>query len=272
MKKNGFTLIELSIVLVIIGLIVGGVLVGQNLISAAAVRAQISQIEKFNTATNTFYGKFRALPGDMDPSTAASFGLPVHLAPVYTVVSNDGLIEGVDAGDGDIYGQGSYETGQFWLDLSSSAGGQLIQGSFPQINNGCSAAIGASNAASCFPTAKLGSGNYIYVYTYNNANWYGLASVIGNYNDNKPVFASAITVAQANSIDQKTDDGFPTTGNVKVADTWSLIGVGISYGTQVPASPTSCYDNGNVNNAVIHYSLSQSGGAGVNCVLSFRFQ
>jgi prepilin-type N-terminal cleavage/methylation domain-containing protein len=43
-KRCGFTLIELSIVLVIIGLIVGGVLAGQSLINAAAVRAQISQI------------------------------------------------------------------------------------------------------------------------------------------------------------------------------------------------------------------------------------
>jgi prepilin-type N-terminal cleavage/methylation domain-containing protein len=41
-RRNGFTLIELSIVLVIVGLIVGGVLVGQDLIRSAAVRAQIS--------------------------------------------------------------------------------------------------------------------------------------------------------------------------------------------------------------------------------------
>jgi len=43
---KGFTLIELSIVLVIIGLIVGGVLVGHDLIRAAGVRATISQVEK----------------------------------------------------------------------------------------------------------------------------------------------------------------------------------------------------------------------------------
>jgi prepilin-type N-terminal cleavage/methylation domain-containing protein len=49
-SATGFTLIEMSIVLVIIGLIVGGVLVGQDLIRAAYIRAQITQIEKFNTA------------------------------------------------------------------------------------------------------------------------------------------------------------------------------------------------------------------------------
>ena len=69
---SGFTLIELSIVLVIIGLIVGGVLVGQDLIRAAYIRAQISQIEKFNTAVNTFYGKYQALPGDMNATTASA--------------------------------------------------------------------------------------------------------------------------------------------------------------------------------------------------------
>src|ERR1700712_5355694 len=73
-KTQGFTLIELSIVLVIIGLIVGGVLVGQDLIRAAEIRATISQIEKFNTAVNTFRGKYNAIPGDMNLSTAITFG------------------------------------------------------------------------------------------------------------------------------------------------------------------------------------------------------
>src|SRR3984885_3925644 len=70
-----FTLIELSIVLVIIGLIVGGVLVGQDLIKAAEIRATVSQIEKYNTAANTFQTKYNALPGDVPAAQAASFGM-----------------------------------------------------------------------------------------------------------------------------------------------------------------------------------------------------
>jgi prepilin-type N-terminal cleavage/methylation domain-containing protein len=49
-QKTGFTLIELSIVLVIIGLVVGGVLVGKDLIFAAQVRRAVSEAESFNTA------------------------------------------------------------------------------------------------------------------------------------------------------------------------------------------------------------------------------
>jgi hypothetical protein len=67
----------LSIVLVIIGLIVGGGLVGQNLIAAAEVRAQITQIEKYNSAVNTFRSKFNAIPGDMNVATAQQFGFTV---------------------------------------------------------------------------------------------------------------------------------------------------------------------------------------------------
>ena len=77
MKKHrrGFTLIELSIVLVIIGLIVGGIVVGRELIKVAELRAILAQKDKFTAAVNTFKIKYNALPGDMFPSTAAKFGM-----------------------------------------------------------------------------------------------------------------------------------------------------------------------------------------------------
>src|ERR1700688_3889289 len=96
LSSSGFTLIELSIVLVIIGLIVGGILVGQDLIKAAEVRAQISQIEKYNQAVNTFRAKFNAIPGDMAVSTAQQFGFLVGFACTGQQGGRDGngLIDG----------------------------------------------------------------------------------------------------------------------------------------------------------------------------------
>ena len=70
--RSGFTLIELSIVLVIIGLIIGGVLVGRDLIHAAEIRKTIKQTEQFDAAINTFRNKYNCLPGDC--TKPAEFG------------------------------------------------------------------------------------------------------------------------------------------------------------------------------------------------------
>lgn len=63
-NKNGFTLVELSIVLVIIGLLIGGILVGQSLINSAKNHALISEIQQIHILVNHFKNRFGGLPGD----------------------------------------------------------------------------------------------------------------------------------------------------------------------------------------------------------------
>ena len=63
-RQAGFTLIEIAIVLVIIGLLLGGVLKGQELITSARVRNLISQQDGVKAAYFGFLDRFRALPGD----------------------------------------------------------------------------------------------------------------------------------------------------------------------------------------------------------------
>src|ERR1044071_4467321 len=70
---RGFTLIELSIVLVIIGLIVGGVLTGKTLIDGAKKKQMHRKFEEIATAYNTFRTKYNCLPGDC--ARASTFGL-----------------------------------------------------------------------------------------------------------------------------------------------------------------------------------------------------
>lgn len=72
-KQCGFTLIELSIVLVIIGLLVGGVLVGTDLIKSAGNRAYVSQLQSYNAAVNSFKLKYNCLPGDCANATDYGF-------------------------------------------------------------------------------------------------------------------------------------------------------------------------------------------------------
>lgn len=68
-KQNGFTLIEIAIVLVIIGLLLGGVLKGQELITSARVRNLISQQDGIKAAFFGFQDRYRAYPGDYDKAT-----------------------------------------------------------------------------------------------------------------------------------------------------------------------------------------------------------
>ena len=70
MQKSGFTLIELSIVLVIIGLILGGVVGGKVLIDQAELRRVQNNISQYQAATRVFKQKYAAMPGDMANATS----------------------------------------------------------------------------------------------------------------------------------------------------------------------------------------------------------
>jgi prepilin-type N-terminal cleavage/methylation domain-containing protein len=67
--QRGFSLVELSIVLVILGLLTGGILAGQSLIRAAELRSITTQFNQYVSATQSFRDKYMALPGDMPNAT-----------------------------------------------------------------------------------------------------------------------------------------------------------------------------------------------------------
>ena len=78
-SNKGFTLIEIAIVLVIIGLLLGGVLKGQELITGARVRNLISQQDGIKAAFFGFQDRYRALPGDYaaaDPNIKCASACP----------------------------------------------------------------------------------------------------------------------------------------------------------------------------------------------------
>jgi len=69
-RQSGFTLVEIAIVLVIIGLILGGVLKGQVLIDNAKYKNFVKDIESYRAGVYTFQDTYRALPGDIGVITA----------------------------------------------------------------------------------------------------------------------------------------------------------------------------------------------------------
>src|SRR5262245_240096 len=68
--QAGFTLVELAIVMIIIGLLIGGVLKGQQLITNAQVTSTVAQIKAIDAATTSFRDQYAATPGDMVTPTA----------------------------------------------------------------------------------------------------------------------------------------------------------------------------------------------------------
>lgn len=74
-QQQGFTLIEIAIVLVIIGLLLGGILKGQELITNARVRNLIAQQDGVKAAFFAFQDRFRALPGDYNQATTNITGI-----------------------------------------------------------------------------------------------------------------------------------------------------------------------------------------------------
>jgi prepilin-type N-terminal cleavage/methylation domain-containing protein len=109
-KKKGFTLVELSIVLVIIGLLIGGILVGQSLIESAKIKAVIKQISQYDIAMSTFITKYNQLPGD-----ATIFGVYYPSTPWR--FNNNRLSDGA-----------GYEAGRAWRHLSQGVGIKNVHG------------------------------------------------------------------------------------------------------------------------------------------------
>ncbi len=73
-KRKAFSLIELSIVLIIIGLLVAGVTGGASLIKNAELRGIASEARGYQTAVNSFFAKYSGLPGDFQTAIGAQTG------------------------------------------------------------------------------------------------------------------------------------------------------------------------------------------------------
>ena len=100
--QRGFTLVEIAIVLVIIGLLLGGVLKGQELINSAKVKNMVNDFRSAQTFVSAYQDRFRRLPGDQTAAqladafgnNAVNGGAPSACAGAAGCTPNNGLIDG----------------------------------------------------------------------------------------------------------------------------------------------------------------------------------
>ena len=99
-KQSGFTLVEIAIVLVIVGLLLGGVLKGQELITSGKAKALYADKSAFQTAYNIYNDRFRAIPGDDGAASTRFSGLACGVAGAGASAANSGLGLGCSNGNG----------------------------------------------------------------------------------------------------------------------------------------------------------------------------
>lgn len=211
---QGFTLVELAIVMTIIGLLIGGVLKGQEMIQNARVTATIAQVKSFQAAVETYRDRFDQLPGDM---STAQMRLPGCTAANYCYNGNGNSIIGtpgtVSAGMEYLNQTGSslpaVETTMFFKHLALA---DLISGVNPSEN--------PSNPVwgKTHPSAPVGGGLHIF-FSAHSGDW-GKGHILRLQNaSNEPPSLSGtgtnvISPILARVIDQKMDDGKPDSGFV----------------------------------------------------------
>ncbi len=240
-NNKAFTLIELAIVLVIVGLLVGGVLQGQELIKQSQIRSVVSQVQEMDTAINTFRAKYAQYPGDI--SDASSFGINCPRGVVCDATTDnvsDVVAAGTDGADGD--GDGDFnledyhadatnatafdtfggEIANFWVHLSNTL---LVRGNYTQTDDcstACAAAVGVN-----FPSSPLGNG-LIALSEAGRVFWVigtgtSVADLDGGAGDGDSPTAQQLTPEEAYGLDSKLDDGAPDSGIVRATAAYNTV-------------------------------------------------
>jgi len=153
-RQSGFTLVEIAIVLVIIGLLLGGILKGQEMITQARIKNVVNDLNGVTAAYFSYQDRYKAIPGD-------DLAAPTRWAAAASYGAG-----GVSAGNGNGAIAGSYngtptattptvgaagdEALIFWWQLRAAGfvpGPTLGQGAWSQPNNAVGGILGVQNSA-----------------------------------------------------------------------------------------------------------------------------
>ncbi|GHT86720.1 prepilin-type N-terminal cleavage/methylation domain-containing protein [Betaproteobacteria bacterium] len=197
-RQSGFTLVEIAIVLVIIGLLLGGVLKGQELINSAKVKNLAQDFRVVPTFIYAYQDKFRALPGDDSRATT-------HLCPTTNLgCTTNGDAVGVIDGNWNDKHPAATGAVRFWqhIRLANLAPGStdLASPNFLPLNSE-GGRIGVQSGGAAAPLGLTHGASYI-------------------------VCSAGIQGKHVRQLDITLDDGDPQTGSLRTGtgtDTLTLV-------------------------------------------------
>lgn len=239
-NKNGFTLVELSIVLVIIGLLIGGILVGQSLITSAKIGRMVRELQQYEILASQFKGRYKYWPGDV-PNGYDLFGA--------TCGTNSTAAGGCNGdGNGSLMSANFGESSNFWAQLSHA--GYLGDKRFTANNPYWITPGDGSLTMPYYDKIIMWPANF----------WYQVYGVAASTKNSMNLGLSFVGEARpdmmpadAMSLDAKIDDG--------------LAGKGIVVGRN--AATKICTDTSNITNVNSIYNVT----TGTGCMLTiYAFQ
>ena len=218
LSRAGFSLIELSIVLVVIGLIIGSIVAGQSFIKAGELRSITRDLQRFQQVTNSFSGKYRSLPGDMNNAVSYWGEVDGDATDNFTITcAGTGSTTATTCnGNGDNFiGAGAayyYESFRFWQHLANA---QFIEGLYSGVTGGGGdphCVIGTN----CPKSRKAGGGFSVIHYATPDASFLGDAQgnlmFYGTATADFLTTGASLLATDAWNLDTKMDDGLPGFG------------------------------------------------------------
>lgn len=234
---KAFSLVELSIVLVILGLLVGGILSGQALIRAAELRSVTADLDRYRAAIYTFRDKYFALPGDMTNATNFWSALDATHATCVTIASTGGRTCNGN-GDGMLHiftGSVQSEIFHSWVHLANAG---LVEGTYSGLadTGGPKDALPGYNV----PRGRISGTGFTLAYegTWTPANFNNRNLILFGTATSAETFNDALSPAEARNLDMKIDDGAYNSGKLSGINTMTtpFCSAGTSYSLLVTAN------------------------------------
>jgi len=264
--QKGFTLVELAIVMTIIGLLIGGILKGQELMQNARVTSTVAQVKSYEAALTSFRDEYQAYPGDL---TSGSTRVKGCTTACDSANGGDNIV-------GDSTFDSSYDLSSLTTGASAAAGaatkadeGWLFWQEMMLANlTGGVTAEGVATAGTAYawgithPAAKIGGGFIAAYLTGANSLPGAPAAAVpdtGTYialttapTDDMGTNAGTtglmpLSPLRAAQIDRKMDDGKPDTGDV--------LGWGLTASCYGAAAPYSYIENTNASDCGLFFHI-----------------